>query len=146
MFIRECMFDVANAGGTFLNPSCRIYSEIAKIAARFRDNPELRFGRIYFREISGNGTEFGYPQGNSCTLAYSRLLAGSEILIAYNTSTTDARNDWVIVDGSIQGGRASLTVLYSGAGKTGRVIPIQTGSFGAAVRLALDPMEFVILK
>jgi hypothetical protein len=106
----------------------------------------LRFGRIYFREISGNGTEFGYPGGNPCTLAYSRLLAGSEILIAYNTSTTDARNDFVIVDGSIQAGRANLNVLYSSAGKTGRVVPIQPGSFGAAVQLALDPMEFVILK
>jgi glycosidase len=146
IFIRECMFDVANAGGTFLNPSCRIYSEIALIAAQFHGNPELRFGRIYFREISGNGTDFGYPVGNPCTLAYSRILAGSEILIAYNTSTTDARNDSVIVDGSIQGSRANLTVLYSSAGKTGRVVPIQRGSFGVAVRLALDPMEFVILK
>jgi hypothetical protein len=31
-------------------------------------------------------------------------------------------------------------------GRTGKVVPIQTGSFGASVRLALDPMEFVILK
>jgi glycosidase len=145
-FIRECMFDLANAGTNFLNPSCRIYTEIAKIAAQFRASPELRFGRIYCRQISGDGINFGDPQGNPCTLAFSRLLAGSEVLIAYNTSTAAARSDWVIVDASIQSSRGDLTVLYSSAGKTGNTIPIRTGSFGAAVQLALDPMEFVILK
>ncbi|HEY4052027.1 MAG TPA: alpha-amylase family glycosyl hydrolase [Acidobacteriaceae bacterium] len=145
IFIRECMFDLGNAGRTFLNPSCRIYTEIAKIAVQFNANPELRFGRIYFRQISGDGTHFGDPQGNPCTLAFSRILAGFEVLIAYNTSTTAPRNDWVIIDASIQG-RGNVTVLYSSAGKTGATVPVHTGSFGAAVQLALGPMEFVILK
>jgi alpha-amylase len=144
--IRECMFDLANAGQNFLNPACRIYTEIAKIATQFRTNPELRFGRIYFRQISGDGTHFGDPQGNPCTLAFSRILAGSEIVISYNTSTTAQRNDSVIVDSTIQSGRGNLTVLYSSAGKTGATIPLNNGPFGTAVTLALDPMEFVILK
>lgn len=145
LFIRECMFDLTKAAQTVLNPACKIYTEIAKIAAQFRANTELRFGRIYFRQISGNGIDFGDVQGHPCTLAFSRLLAGSEVLIAYNTSTTVGRNDWVIVDASIQSGRGGLNVLYSSAGKKG-IVPVLTGSFGAAVRLDLDPMEFVILK
>jgi len=144
--IRECMFDLANAGRNFLNPACRIYTEIAKIAAQFRTNPELRFGRIYFRQISGDGSHFGDPQGNPCTLAFSRILAGSEIVILYNTSTTAQRNDSVIVDSTIQSGRDNLTVRYSSAGKTGTAIPLHNGPFGTAVTLTLDPMEFVILR
>jgi glycosidase len=144
--IRECMFDLGNAGLNFLNRGCRVYTEIAKIAAEFRTNPELRFGRIYFRQISGDHSHFGDAQGNPCTLAFSRILAGSEVLIAYNTSTTDKRGDSVLVDSTIQSGRPNLTVLYSSAGKTGAKIPLNSGPFGTAVTLALNPMEFVILK
>lgn len=114
--IREAMFDLNDAGATRLNPQCRIYREIAKIAAQFRACPELRFGRIYFREISGNGEDFGAPLGQPCTLAFSRLLAGSEVLVVYNTSSTDNRSDFVIVDRNIQAGRAAMQVLYRTGG------------------------------
>jgi hypothetical protein len=33
-------------------------------AKAFSDLPPIRFGRMYFREISGNGSDFGLPQGN----------------------------------------------------------------------------------
>jgi alpha-amylase len=145
-YIRECMFDLTNASSTLLNRQCHIYLEIAKIAAQFRQNPELRFGRIYFRQISGDGANFGYPQGNPCTLAWSRILAGSEVLIAYNTSTTDSRTDWVLVDAFIQSGRSDLSILYSSAGNTGAKAALHTGSFGTAVQLSLAPMEFATLK
>lgn len=144
--IREAMFDLDDAGQTRLNPHCRIYQEIAKITAQYDGNPELRFGRIYFRPISGNGVDFGDPFSQPCTLAFSRLLADSEVLIAYNTSTTDARNDHVIVDHDVQSGRSAMKILYSSACKTGRQVPINKGNQGCSVQLALDPMEFVILK
>ena len=144
--IRECMFDLDHPGATLMNPSCRIYKEIAKIAAQFRKNPELRFGRIYFRQISGDGAHFGYAEGQPCTLAFSRLLAGSEVLIAYNTSTSVARQDHVLVDSTIQSGRGQMEILYSNAGATGKRIPIVEGPAGSSVQIPLQPMEFVILR
>ena len=144
--IRESMFDLDVPGATRLNPECRIYREIAAIAAQFRAVPELRFGRIYFRDISGDGVSFGPAQAHPCTLAFSRLLAGSEVLVAYNTSTTNQRDDHVVVDNDIQSGRAAMQVLYSSAGQIGRKIAIDRGLVGCSVQLQLGPMEFVILR
>jgi glycosidase len=61
--MREAMFDLATPGVNLLNGSCRIYQEIAKIAQVMRDQEPLRFGRMYFREISGDGVTFGLPYG-----------------------------------------------------------------------------------
>ena len=60
--------------------------EIAKIADVMRTNEPLRFGRMYFRQISGDGEHFGFPFGSSYTLAFSRMLYAREILVAYNVS------------------------------------------------------------
>src|SRR5215472_14182637 len=79
---REAMFDKAN----LLNTDCRIYQEIAKIANVMRNNEPLQFGRMYFRQISGDGQHFGFPFGFAYTLAFSRILYPDEILIAYNVS------------------------------------------------------------
>ena len=144
--IREAMFDLDVPGRNRLNPQCRIYQEIAKIAAQFRALPELRFGRIYFREISGNGNDFGDPQGHPCTLAFSRLLGGSEVLEAYNTSLTAPRQDFVIVDNLIQQPRADLEVVYSNCRAAGSRVPVRKSGPVCSVQLNLAPMEFTILK
>lgn len=145
--IREAMFDLDDPSSTRLNPQCRIYVEIAKIAQVFRDNPELRFGRIYFRQISGDGVNFGYPYGQPCTLAFSRLLANSGVLVAFNTSTTDVRADHVIVDHDLQSGRVGMNILYSSAGATGTVLPLNFAPDGTtSVHLNLQPLEFLIAK
>ena len=88
--MREAMFDTATPGRNLLNTDCRIYQEISKIADVMRDNEPLRFGRMYFRQISGDGEHFGLPFGNAYTLAFSRMLYPDEILVAYNVSGTAA--------------------------------------------------------
>ncbi|HTS45021.1 MAG TPA: alpha-amylase family glycosyl hydrolase, partial [Puia sp.] len=82
--VREAMFDKNTPGKNLLNTNCTIYQEISKIAAVMRSCEPLRFGRMYYREISGNGMDFGLPYGNEYTLALSRLLYGREVLVAYN--------------------------------------------------------------
>jgi glycosidase len=144
-FIREAMFDLQDPQKNFLNQNCRIYNEISKIAILFSDLPPLRFGRMYFREISGNGIDFGLPQGNPCTLAFSRILADQEVSVAYNTSTTDQRQDFVIVDSIIQGARPHMSLLYSSRGRSGDIALHQHPNSSRFVQLVLDPMEFAIL-
>jgi hypothetical protein len=39
-----------------------------------------------------------------------------------------------------------MEVLYSSAGQTGSLIPIDKGPAGTSVQLQLQPMEFTILR
>ncbi|MBU7587155.1 MAG: hypothetical protein KAF91_30630, partial [Nostoc sp. TH1S01] len=145
-FIREALFDLEDSQKSYLNQNCRIYQNISQIAKIFQDTPALRFGRMYFREISGNGHDFGLPWGQPCTLAFSRILDNQEILIAYNTSITERRSDFLIVDSTIHKNHDTMKFLY---GKEGGVTvqkhpdPSNTSLF---VQINLAPMQFVILQ
>jgi glycosidase len=142
--IREALFDLDDDRRDLLNPECRIYREIAAIARANRAQPALRFGRMYFREISADGLSFGMPQGQPCTLAFSRVLAEQEAVVAYNTSIDQRRCDCVIVDGSLHpSGR--MRYVYGGEGEV--VVERHSDPRNAArfVRLDLAPMQFVIL-
>jgi hypothetical protein len=137
--IREAMFD--KAGKNLFNPACRIYQEIAKIAGVMRDNEPLRFGRMYYRQISSDGQNFSFPNGNTYTLAFSRLLYPREILIAYNLSS-QPRSDSVIVDATLHADGSQIAFLYGQTGQTA----VKTASDGSRfVQLNLAPHQFVIL-
>jgi alpha-amylase len=140
--IREAMFDDATPGRNLLNTGCTIYQEIAKIAEVMRNNEPLRFGRMYFRQISGNGEQFGLPFGSTYTLAFSRILYPDEILIAYNVADSN-RHDSVIVDADLHPDGSSMQFLYGATG----TVPVRTASDGSRfVRLDLAPHQFVILR
>ena len=142
--MREAAFDSATPGVNLLNTECRIYQEIAKIAAAMRAQAPLRFGRMYFRQISADGVTFGFPYGYDYTLAFSRLLYGVEVVVAYNVSG-DARSDAVIVDASYHSRPSdTMSYLYGGAGD----VPVETAPDQNTrfVRLNLAPHQFVILR
>ncbi len=139
--IREAMFEKAAGGLSLLNTQCNIYREIAKIAAVQQSHEPLRFGRMYYRQISGNAQDFGFPFGSTYTLAFSRMLYPQEVLVAYNVSNAQ-RQDSVIVDATLHPDPSQMTFLY---GDTGSV-PVRTSSGGARfVKLDLAPHQFVIL-
>ncbi len=140
--VREAMFDQAVPGRSLLNPDCVIYQEIAKIAAVMRTTPALRFGRMYFRQISGDGVHFGLPYGTEYTLAFSRIVYGTEVLVAYNVSD-QPRNDFVIVDNSLHNIGDVMSFLFGGSGD----VPVQQSPDGSTfVQLQLAPHQFVILQ
>ena len=142
--MRESMFDTAVGGRNVLNTECRIYQEIAKIAGVMRTSEPLRFGRMYFRQISGDGSQFGLPFGLSYTLAFSRLLYGEEVLVAYNVAS-QPRNDFVIVDATLHSDGSSMRYLYGGAGAAS--VPVGTAPNGSRyVRLSLPAHGLVILS
>ena len=141
--IREAMFDRATPGQNLLNPDCKIYQEIAKIAQVMRTTEPLRFGRMYYRQISVDGTNFGLPFGTTYTLAFSRILYGNEVLVAYNVSNQN-RNDCVIIDASFHEEGETMRFLY---GKSGTVnVQLAPDGFSLYVRLDLGPRQFVILQ
>jgi glycosidase len=140
--MREAMFDVTQPGTNLLNTDCAIYQGIAQIARVMRTTPSLRFGRMYFRQISGDGVTFGFPFGTDYTLAFSRLLYGHEVLVAYNVSSSP-RADCIVVDSGLHRPGDVLHPRYGGAGD----VPVETAPDGTAfVRLALAGHQFVILE
>ncbi len=64
----------------------------------------------------GNGRDFGFPQGQPCTLAFSRVLAYQEVLVAYNTSPTEPRKDYVTVDNTLHQKGEIMKFLYGKEG------------------------------
>ncbi len=145
-YIRECMFGGTwgafnTTGHHFFIPENTICKQIAKIAEIRKKELALRYGRQYFREISGNGIDFGFPIDGRCTLSYSRILDDTEILIAMNLDS-NPRNDFVTVDSNLTPpGKKMINLLRSGS----NTIVLKTGQ-RHAVRVELDPLEMAILK
>ncbi len=140
--IREAMFDAATPGRNLLNTDCRIYRAIGAIADVVRAREPLRFGRMYYREISGDGgQQFGLPYGDSYTLAFSRVLYPREILVAYNVGAVP-RQDHVVVDANLHQPGDRMAFLYGAAGD----VEIQAAAGGLAVQLNLGPHQFVVLE
>src|SRR5439155_5261228 len=111
--MREAMFDLASPGKNLLNTNCDIYKEIARIAAIARAKAPLRFGRMYFRQISGDGQHFGFPYGSTYTLAFSRILYPQEVLVAYNVSD-QTRHDAIVVESVLHPDQSTMSFLYGG--------------------------------
>ncbi len=138
--MRQALFDKAG-NRSLLNTQCRIYQEIAAIADVMRAQESLRFGRMYYRQISGNDQNFGFPFGSAYTLAFSRILYPQEVLVAYNVSD-QARHDAIAVDSVLHPDASTMSFLYGGAG----AVPVQTAADGTRfVHLDLGPHQFVIL-
>lgn len=144
--IRECMFGgnwgaFNTTGRHFFNPEHPIYQAIFPIAATRRQEPSLRYGRQYFREISGNGADFGYPLDGCSTLAYSRILDSAEILVAMNLDQFP-RNDFVTVDSSLSPTDKEMVNLLDARSK----VKITEVSGRHIVHTHLQPHEIAIFK
>jgi hypothetical protein len=139
--MREAMFDAGRPGVDLLNPDCGIYREIAGIAAAVRASEPLRFGRMYFRQISGDAQHFGFPYGNTYTLAFSRLLYGREALVAYNVSDA-TRSDCIVIDAGLHSRGDRMRCVYGGLPDC----EVERAPDGTLyVRPELKPHQFVVL-
>lgn len=77
--------------------------------------PALRYGRLYFREVSGNGADFGLPTGAGGIVAFSRILAEAEVLVVANTGTAAFAGS-VLVDRDIHATARTLRLAYANTG------------------------------
>jgi glycosidase len=155
--VREALW-----GGPGFDETSNFYQHIQQIAAVRAEESALRYGRFYFRPLSGDGVTFGvsgYPQG---VVAFSRILNDQEVVVAANTNPTQAQQLDVIVEIVLSAGGDNFAVLYSNqAGAQAplpvRVVPQGTvtvqevdGSIGTGplhvIRVNLRPMEVQILR
>jgi len=145
-YIRECMFGgkwgaFNTTGHHFFNPENPIYKDISRIAEIRRIEPALRYGRQYFREVSEKGVDFGYPADGRCTLAYSRILDDTEILVTINLDSKQ-RNDYVTVDACLMPENKRLKDTLN----DGLIVPVERISGRHAVKVPLEPHQIRILK
>ena len=122
-YLREAMF-----GGEFgafrsrdrhcFSEDHPVYLELSKILRLRAEHTVLRRGRQYLRQISGDGSSFGWPHlvGSEMRsiVAWSRVLHKREMLLAINTDYAGARTAWVVVDHDMSPPDASaFECLYS---------------------------------
>lgn len=145
-YIRECVFGgewgaFETTGCHFFNDVHPIYRAIKQIADIRNAEPTLKFGRMYFREISGDGEHYGRPWGPDSTLAYSRVLADDEMIMALNL-TDKPRQDWVLLDGKMTPpGGVFIDLLNP------RELPMKDLEGGCScIQIPLEPFQMAILK
>jgi glycosidase len=133
------------------------YTHISRLGKLRNTDTALQYGRLYFREISGDKINFGQSFGVGGLLAYSRILYDREVLIVANTSTGNTFEGWVVMDIDINRSQPTMTVTYSnfntsGAGNVQIISDARfyannmvTSADTAALYIKLAPMEVQIL-
>ncbi len=132
------------------------YITLRNIARVRAGNPALRYGRQYFRPISGDRQTFALSTFAPGVLAFSRILNENEIVIVANTDSSAAADISILVDAVLNPAGTTFSPLYSSADKT-ETSPVETitmahiigngSSFGTvrAIRVNLAPGEVRIL-
>jgi hypothetical protein len=113
--VREALWGQPNA----FDPKAYLYQEISKLAAMRAGCAPLRYGRLYFRPVSGNGMDFGYPRGTGGVIAFSRILFEQEVVAVANTHPIEPFSGFVLVDSDIHRATADHRILYSNLGRQG---------------------------
>ena len=145
--VRQALWQVPN---TF-NRQHAFYQAVQKLTKLRLQYSALRYGRLYFRELSGDGKHFGVSSFNHGVLSYSRILNETEILVVINTHTTDGWSGKVVVDINLNSNNTKWELLYSNKPSASSNYATSTvqNSDGYDVRvldLTLEPMEVKIIK
>jgi len=114
--VREALWGKTPLAFDSANP---IYQHVKALGNLRNNETTLQYGRLYFRELSGNGHDFGLSTGTGGVLAFSRLLAAREVLIVANSSTTDPFEGFVLADTDTNRSLPTMVVAYSNKGTRG---------------------------
>lgn len=155
--VREALW-----GGPGFDEQSAFYQHIQQITAVRAKQSALRYGRFYFRPLSGDGVTFGvsgFPQG---VIAFSRILNDQEVVVAANTNPTLAQQLDVIVEIMLSAEGDAFEVLYSNQVGPQAPQPVRVvaqgvptvhevdGSIGTGllhvIRVNLRPLEVQILR
>ncbi len=111
-YIREALWGKPNA----FDMETPYYKEIKNMAEIRASHAALRYGRQYFRQISGNSYDFGISTNVGGILAFSRILNDTEIVIAANMNPYYGWEGFVIVEYSVNIPGTQMKLLYSNKG------------------------------
>jgi glycosidase len=91
--VREALW-----GGPGFNRGSAFFQALKTIAEVRRANAPLRYGRQYFRPVSGNGVDYAVSPFAGGIVSFSRILNDAEVLVVANTHATQSSSVDVIVD------------------------------------------------
>jgi glycosidase len=152
--VREALWGKASA----FNTNHPLYEQIKTLALVRNALPALRYGRQYFRPISGNNHDFGDSKELGGIIAFSRILNDSEVIVSANTNTDNPFSGWVLIDARINTDATPYKVAYSNHNTVGHGTPVSgestfydrdgNASQGWARRIfvRLAPMEIQVLS
>ena len=107
--VREALWGMPKA----FDRNHAFYRLVQQLTALRKSQPALRYGRQYFRPLSGDSIHFGISPFPSGVLAFSRILQDQEIVIMANTNTQSSWAGEVIVDFSINPVSSNYQVIFS---------------------------------
>jgi len=152
-FVREALW---GKPGTF-DVNHPFYTAIRRLSEIRNTQPALRYGRLYFRPISGDGIVFGASPFAPGVLAFSRILNNQEVLVVANANTHNDFQGHVLIDMFINADGDKFRILNDSGGLAPKPVETRSGleiheidggiTTGPAkmVRLSLRPMEVQIL-
>jgi len=154
--VREALWGKPNAFDT----TAPFYEAVKTLALLRSQQPALRYGRQYFRPISGDFSIFRISTFAPGVLAFSRILSYQEVVIVANTDLQNTYALGVIVDGTLNAVGAAYRVHYSNKSTFTSPGPVTASSSETAtyevdgtvrygsvhyISVTLQPMEVQIL-
>jgi glycosidase len=144
-YVRECLWRDPSVFNR--DPQHDYYRLLSALSALRDRHPALRYGRQYFRELTGNDTDFGYSEYCGGILAFSRILNDAELLIVANTNQSETVPVHVVVDRHLNPTGRQMNLLFSNlsVGSAHSPAPVHEASGRSVVPVRLRPMEVQIL-
>jgi glycosidase len=152
-FVREALWGKPNA----FDPAHPFYSAIRRLSEIRDSQPALRYGRLYFRPVSGDGFHFGASPFKPGVLAFSRILNDQEAIVVANADPQNGFQGHVLVDFSLHVDGDRFRALNDPAATPPGAVQTKSGlsiaeieggvTDGPArmIRVDLKPMEAQIL-
>jgi len=92
--------------------------------------PALRYGRQYFRQLSGNRQDFSISPFTPGVIAFSRILNAQEVLVVANTAEKGTFQGEIVVDKELNRGLATFRLLFSNLGNPTAPGPLRLADQG----------------
>ena len=158
--VREALWGKPNAFNR-QHPFFQWVQQLARVRA---NEPALRYGRQYFRPVSGDGFNFGISASAPGVVAFARILQDQEVLVVANTNTQAAWQGDVIVDSASNSSNSTFVLRFTNKSQHAGASPLSVqervggsvrinevnGSIGRGpikiVRVNLEPMEIQIWR
>jgi glycosidase len=152
-FVREALWGKPSA----FDVTHPFYKAIRRLSEIRDTQPALRYGRLYFRPISGDGVHFGASPFAPGVLAFSRILNNREVVVVANANTQGDFRGHVLVDLFINNDGEQMRVLNDSSASAPGPVETRSGleiheigggvTTGPArmIRVSLRPMEVQIL-
>ncbi|HVT87905.1 MAG TPA: alpha-amylase family glycosyl hydrolase [Tepidisphaeraceae bacterium] len=107
--VREALWGKPNA----FKKTHPFYRLIQNLTDARNTEPALRYGRQYFREVSGDNNAFGYSPFPGGVIAFSRILNDREILVLANTNTSQKIDIYVTLDNQLNKAGQKFAILFT---------------------------------